>query len=80
MEPIMQRTNKVFTKFIDTNQHIATEQSIKFPATFNRGNTYLFGICNYDINSILVRQIKAREKNIFSGYSKSSTSTYSREG
>ena len=59
MTPLAQRTNTVFTKIIYHKRQISTDLTGKFPATSNRGNTYIFLLYEYNINIIMVRPMKA---------------------
>ena len=60
MKPLVQRTNAVFTKIINHKRQTATDLTVKFPVTSNRGNKCLCFLYDYDSNSILVRPMKSR--------------------
>ena len=60
MKPLVQRTNAVFAKIINRKRQINTDLTGKFLVTSNRGNKYLFFLYDYDINCILIRQMKSR--------------------
>ena len=54
MIQLVQRTNTVFKNIIDHKRQIATELTIKFPVTSNRGNKYMLVLYKYGSDKYLV--------------------------
>ena len=58
METLETQSNHALAKIIDPQQKIATEISVRFPATSSSRKKYLFVLYYYGSNSILVRPMK----------------------
>ena len=65
MKPLVQRNNTVFTNIIKHKRKIATDLTVKFPVTSNRGNKYLLVLYDHDSYCILIRPMKSRADSYF---------------